>query len=113
MDRKTTPEGVEVLRRVGSDVLVVWDADDVGTDLNLRLALSVARALCVRERVAVSQEEASLEDESVETVANLIGALDEIVRAGHAIERRGEKVAGGRRRCGRRWSGRSRCCRGL
>jgi hypothetical protein len=66
MDRATAPEGVDVLRRIGRDVLVVWDADDAASDLTLRLAVSVARALCVRECVAASQAEASLDhlDES-------------------------------------------------
>jgi hypothetical protein len=94
MNRMTTPEGVEALRRVGSDVLVVWDPEDVASDLNLRLAVSVARALCVRERVASSQAEANLEsiDESIEAIANQIGVVDEIIRSGHLIAKRGAKV---------------------
>jgi hypothetical protein len=95
MARASAPEGVETLRRVGNDVLVVWDADDVASDGALRLAVSVARALCVRERVAASAAEASLEqlDESIETVANQIRVIDEIIHSARLIKRRGEKVA--------------------
>jgi hypothetical protein len=95
MKRESAPEGVETLRRVGDDVLVVWDADDVASDVALRLAVSVARALCVRERVAASAAEASLEqlDESIETVANQIRVIDEIIHSARLIKRRGEKVA--------------------
>jgi hypothetical protein len=73
----------------------VWDADDVASDVALRLALSVARALCVRERAAASAAEASLEqlDESIETVANQIRVIDEIIHSARLIKRRGEKVA--------------------
>jgi hypothetical protein len=39
MDRATAPEGVEALRRVADDVLVLWDADDIASDLALRLAV--------------------------------------------------------------------------
>jgi hypothetical protein len=94
MDRATAPEGLEVLRRVGQDVLVVWDAEDVASDLNLRLALSVARALCVRERVAACQDEANLEqiDSSIEAIANQIGVVDEIIRSGRQLKRHGDKV---------------------
>jgi hypothetical protein len=94
MDRATAPEGVEALRRVGDDVLIVWDADDVASDLILRLAVSVARAWCVRERIAESVAEASLEqlDESIESIANQVRVLDEIIRSGRIIKRRGEKV---------------------
>ena len=94
MDRATAPEGMEPLRRVGNDVLVVWDPDDAASDLVLRLAVSVTRAMCVRERVAESAAEASLEqlDESIESIANQIRVLDEIIHSGRLIKRRGEKV---------------------
>jgi hypothetical protein len=94
MDRTTAPEGVETLRRIGNDVLVVWDAEDTASDLNLRLAVSVARALCVRECVAASQAEASLDqlDESIEAIANQIRVVDTIVTSGRSIAKQGEKV---------------------
>jgi hypothetical protein len=94
MERATAPEGIEPLRRVGDDVLVVWDPDDVASDLALRLAVSVARALCVREAVADSAAEANLGklDESIETIANQIGIIDEIIHSGRLIKRRGDKV---------------------
>jgi hypothetical protein len=94
MDRASAPEGLEALRRVGSDVLVLWDPDDVASDHHLRLAVSVARALCVRAHVASSQSEANLEqlDSSIESIANQIRVIDEIVRAAHTIRRRGDKI---------------------
>jgi hypothetical protein len=94
MDRATAPEGLEALRRVGDDVLIVWDADDVASDLVLRLGVSIARAWCVREHVAESAAEANLEqiDESIESIANQIRVLDEIIHSGRLIKRRGEKV---------------------
>ena len=94
MERASAPEGVEALRRVGGDVLVIWDPDEVASDLNLRLAVSVARALCVRARVAESRTEANLEqlDESIETIANQIRVVDEIIHSAQLIKRRGEKV---------------------
>jgi hypothetical protein len=94
MERATAPDGIETLRRIGNDVLVVWDADDVASDVALRLAVSVARALCVREAVASNVAEASLEqiDESIESLANQVRVLDEIIHSGRLIKRRGEKV---------------------
>jgi uncharacterized membrane protein YccC len=95
MDRTTAPQGAEAIRRLGQDILVIWDADDAASDLNLRLAVSVARALCVRERVAASRAEASLQqlDESVESIANQIRVVDEIIHSAQLIKRRGDKVA--------------------
>ncbi|MGH7437288.1 MAG: hypothetical protein ACRENE_16550 [Polyangiaceae bacterium] len=94
MDRATAPEGIEPLRRIGDDVLVVWDADDTASDLVLRLGVSVARALCVREAAASSAAEASLEqiDESIESLANQVRVIDEIIHSGQLIKKRGAKV---------------------
>jgi len=95
MDRASAPENVEALRRVGCDVLVAWDPEDVASDMNLRLAVSVARMLCVRDRVAESREEASLEgmDQSIEAIANQVRVIDEIIHSARLIKRRGESVA--------------------
>jgi hypothetical protein len=95
MNRAHAPEGVDAIRRVGCDVLVVWDPEDGASDLNLRLAVSVARALCVRARVAESRKEASLEqlDQSIEAIANQVRVIDEIIHSAQLIKRRGEKVA--------------------
>jgi hypothetical protein len=94
MERASAPEDIEVLRRVGDDVLVVWDPDDAASDLALRLGVSVARALCVREAVASSAAEASLEqlDESIESLANQVRVIDEIIHSGQLIKKRGAKV---------------------
>jgi hypothetical protein len=94
MDRASAPDGADAIRRYGQDLLVVWDAEDAATDLQLRLAVSVARALCVRERVASTRAEANLQqlDESVETIANQIRVVDEIIHSAHLIRRRGDKV---------------------
>ena len=94
MARATAPEGIEALRRIGNDVLVVWDPDDAASDLNLRLAVSLARALCVRERIVESRTQANLGqlDESIESIASQIRVIDEIIHNGRLIKRKGEKV---------------------
>jgi len=46
---KTRPEGMDSFFRDGNDVLVVWDADRVESDVILRAGLSLAKALCVRQ----------------------------------------------------------------
>ena len=100
MERATAPDGVEALRRIGNDVLVVWDPEDGATDLNLRLALSLARALCVRERTAASQAETNFKqlDQSIETIANQARIIDDIIHNGRLITRKGEKVITGAER---------------
>jgi hypothetical protein len=94
MERGSAPAGIEVLRRIGDDVLVVWDPEDVTSELALRLAVSVARALCVRDIVASDANAASLEqiDESIESLANQVRVLDDIIHSGRLVKRRGEKI---------------------
>jgi hypothetical protein len=47
--KKVAPEGLSPLTRYGNDILVLWDAEDAATDIQVRAAYSVARALAVRE----------------------------------------------------------------
>src|ERR1035437_1127531 len=46
---KTAPESIDTLIRHGEDVLLVWDAERVESDVILRAGLSLAKALCVRQ----------------------------------------------------------------
>ena len=44
------PEDLDPLRHYGDDIVVVWDAEDPGSDVFLDAALSVAKALCNRPK---------------------------------------------------------------
>ena len=46
----TAPQGLDVLSRNGDDVVVVWDAQRIESDIVLRAGLSLAKALCVRKQ---------------------------------------------------------------
>lgn len=59
--KKSAPTGQEILFRHGNDVFVVWDADDIQSDVNLKGALMVARALSVRQAKVRSEETADFE----------------------------------------------------
>lgn len=56
--KKTAPGGQEPLLRHGSDIFVVWDAEDINSDVILKAGISLARALCIRHN-AVRKAEAS------------------------------------------------------
>ncbi len=79
--RACAPEGTPALARYGDDVVVVWDAEDPGTDAYLEAALSLARALCTR---AVTQRESQAADlaameksvRAIETQARLLGDVE-------------------------------------
>jgi hypothetical protein len=59
--RKTAPAGQDSFLRYGNDIFVVWDADDLSNDVILKAALSLAKALCVRESSARDAEAADFE----------------------------------------------------
>ncbi len=46
--RQYAPPGMEEVVRYGNDVFVVWDAEDPGSDLHLKIGLTLTRALSVR-----------------------------------------------------------------
>ena len=50
--RETAPTGMEPLLRRGDDVFVIWDAEDTQFDVHLKAALTLAKALCVRQAKA-------------------------------------------------------------
>lgn len=58
VSKKTAPSAQESLLRYGNDVFVIWDAEDLGSDVVLKAAVSLAKALCVRESKARDAEAA-------------------------------------------------------
>jgi hypothetical protein len=59
--KKTAPTTYEPVFRMGNDVFAVWDDEDLGSDVILRVAISLAKALCVRESTKRDTEAAEFE----------------------------------------------------
>jgi hypothetical protein len=59
---QTAPEGIDALARHGDDVLLIWDAQKIESDLILRAGLSLAKALCVRKRRERDHNESNWEE---------------------------------------------------
>lgn len=59
--RKTAPAGQDSFLRYGNDIFVVWDADDLSNDVVLKAALSLAKALCVRQAKVRNAEAADFQ----------------------------------------------------
>jgi hypothetical protein len=58
---RTVPSGQEVMLRQGNDIFVVWDAEDIASDIYLRAALMVAKALSVRDAKARTEATADID----------------------------------------------------
>jgi hypothetical protein len=93
-DRDSAPDNVERLHRVGCDVLVVWDADDVATDIYLNAAFGLARTLAHRERLASSKQDADFAalDASIEAIAAHLTTLETIEKAARNVKKNGDSI---------------------
>jgi len=77
---QTAPQGMDMLTRNGDDVLVVWDAQRIESDVILRAGLSLAKALCVRKQRERDKNESNWEEVDaavlvVEKEVNRIGQM--------------------------------------
>lgn len=92
--KATAPEGLEPLTRFGPDIIVVWDRDDTTSDVLFTAALSLARALVVRERVQQERVEAefgAIED-AVRRIAKAVESMNEIMTWSETIRSNGAKI---------------------
>jgi hypothetical protein len=93
--RRAVPEGLESLQRYGCDVIVVWDAEDPASDLVVRAAYSLARALAVRERRADRESVTAIAeiDRCARGVERQIGYLTDVRKWADTVKGHGEKIA--------------------
>jgi len=92
--RKTAPAGVDPLFRVGDDVFVIWDIDDVTCDLNLKLGISLARALAVRQQKQQADQSADFQaiDKAILDIEKAVNGLEELQTSADAVHNHSEKM---------------------
>lgn len=91
---RTAPAGLADLHRWGQDIIVVWDEDQPSTDVRLKAAYMVAKALAVRAGQHDEQEEASLAemDAAIEAIRKQIAGFEEIQTSARTVVNGGEKI---------------------
>jgi hypothetical protein len=92
--KKTSPAEIQPLMRYGQDIVIVWDADDPSTDLYVRAAYSVARALSSRacDRSSHSHQAAGTLEQAIRVIEKQIQHLDQIKTWSETIRGHGEKI---------------------
>ena len=92
--KRTAPNGLEVFNRYGNDVVVIWDAEDTGSDVFLDAGLSVARALCARPKSISAEVDADFEalEKAILEIARQADGLDEITKSSETIRSSNEKI---------------------
>ncbi len=92
--QNTAPEGLQPFARYDNDIVIIWDADAAETDLHLRVAYSLARALAIRENHdSVERAHALREiDLAVRGIERQLAHLDQIKTWAETVRTNGEKV---------------------
>jgi hypothetical protein len=93
--RNAAPEGVESIVRYGNNLVVQWDPDDAVTDLYVKAALSVARALVIRETHESAESEQALNSIELATraIEKQIESLTQIKTWAETVRGNGDKIA--------------------
>jgi plasmid stability protein len=92
--KRTAPETLDDVMRLGCDVFVVWDAEDAASDLHLKMGLTIARALCMRVARHSQSREADFEavTKAVLEVEKQSQALAEVTRSAESIKSGSETI---------------------
>jgi hypothetical protein len=92
--KATAPTTYEPLFRIGQDVFVVWDSEDLGNDVILRSGISLAKALCVRQAKARNAEAAEFGtiDKAILAIEKEAGRLGEMRRWTETIKSNSGKI---------------------
>jgi hypothetical protein len=92
--RAAAPEGLESLARHGNDLVVAWDAEDRASDLVVKAAYSLARALAVRERRDDKAAQAAVLEieKAARNVERQVGYLDDVRKWAETVRGHGEKI---------------------
>lgn len=90
----SAPANVESFSRIGDDIFVIWDAEDLGSDVILSAALSMAKAMCVRESSKRTAEAAEFEaiDRAILAIEKEANRLEKMRTMTETIKRSSEKV---------------------
>lgn len=92
--KKTVPANIESIVRYGENIFVVWDAEDIGSDAILKSALSLAKAMCVRDACKRTAEATEFEaiDAAILAIEKEAKRLDEMRRWTETIKANSDKI---------------------
>ena len=81
-------------RRVGHDLMVVWDPEDARSDVYPRAAISVARALLFRQRNPMPEADVDFTglNRAILEVEQQARKLDNVTRASETIQKSAERI---------------------
>ena len=80
--------------RFGSNLIVVWDEEDAATDVFLKAAYSVARALVIARKRDASRSQADFSaiDDALLDIKRNAESLDQITTSAQTVKNAGHKI---------------------
>jgi hypothetical protein len=87
------PDGLDTILRHDNDLFVVWESNDVRTDLVIRAAVSICRALARREAETTGDLDAEQLEKTIAGVTKQVVKLGEIVKWSNTIVSNGTKIS--------------------
>lgn len=93
--KEAAPDGSEAFARYGNDIIVVWDPEDPSSDLHVKAAYSVARALVIREAHESAESEAAVAaiEKATLTIEKQLEHLGQIKTWADTVKNNGEKIS--------------------
>lgn len=92
--RATAPEHMDLLRRYGHDIVLVWDAEDPASDVVLRAGLELAKGLSVRRALHANEDKASYQaiDKAIEVLRKQFEGIEELKTFAQTAEKGAQKM---------------------
>jgi hypothetical protein len=90
----TTSERMDSFCRHGNDIFVVWDRERPETDVYLKAAITVAKALCAREATTDAAQTADFKaiDQAIASLEKQVEAAAEIESSARLVGQNNQKV---------------------
>ncbi len=95
LSKDAAPDGTEPFARYGNNIVVVWDPEDHASDLYVRAAYSVARALVIRETHESAESEAAVKaiEEATLAIEKQLENIGQIKTWADTVKNNGEKIS--------------------
>lgn len=91
---EAAPDGMEPLNRFGSDIVVIWDAENPASDVNLRAALSIARFIAIDKAKDDGEKQGDrlAIETAIQSITRQLDALADIQKLATTVRNNGEKI---------------------
>jgi hypothetical protein len=92
--KRTAPSGLRPLARYGTDVVLVWDAEDESSDVYFAAAIMIAKALALRTKTISKASPVDVDalDSAIREIERQAGLLEEIRTSSGTIKSSAEKI---------------------